>query len=45
VQVDRIASLEPYFHGEYVITMRDGAKLTASRSYSARLRDLLGKGW
>ena len=42
VQVDRIASLEPYFHGEYVITMRDGAKLTASRSYAMRLRTLLG---
>jgi two-component system, LytTR family, response regulator len=42
VQVDCIASLEPYFHGEYVITMRDGAKLTASRSYATRLRALLG---
>jgi two-component system LytT family response regulator len=42
VHVDRIASLEPYFHGEYVITMRDGAKITASRSYSTRLRELLG---
>jgi two-component system LytT family response regulator len=42
VHVDRIASLEPYFHGEYVITMRDGGKITASRSYSARLRELLG---
>ncbi|MBC7790912.1 MAG: response regulator transcription factor [Anaerolineae bacterium] len=42
VNVDRIASLEPYFHGEYVLTMKDGAKLTSSRSYSARLRELLG---
>ena len=42
VQVDCIASLEPYFHGEFVITMRDGAKLTASRSYATRLRALLG---
>jgi two-component system LytT family response regulator len=42
VQFDRIASLEPYFHGEYVITMKDGSKLTASRSYSVRLRALLG---
>ena len=41
VNVDRIVSLEPYFHGEYVVTMRDGAKLTSSRSHSARLRDLL----
>ena len=41
VNVDRIASLEPYFHGEYVVTMRDGTKLTSSRTYSARLRALL----
>ncbi|MBV9879708.1 MAG: response regulator transcription factor [Gemmatirosa sp.] len=41
VNVDRIAMLEPYFHGEYVVTMRDGTKLTSSRSYSGRLRALL----
>jgi two-component system LytT family response regulator len=38
VHLDRIASLEPYFHGEYVITMRDGTKVTASRSHAAQLR-------
>jgi len=42
VRVDRIASLEPYFHGEYVVTLRDGTRLTSSRSYSAGLRALLG---
>ncbi|AHG93644.1 LytTr DNA-binding region (plasmid) [Gemmatirosa kalamazoonensis] len=41
VNIDRVASLEPYFHGEYVVTMRDGTKLTSSRTYSARLRALL----
>ena len=41
VNVDRIASLEPYFHGEYVVTMRDGTKLTSSRSHSGRLRELV----
>jgi two-component system LytT family response regulator len=41
VNVDRIAALEPYFHGEYVLTMRDGSKLTSSRTHSGRLRDLL----
>jgi two-component system LytT family response regulator len=40
VHIDRIASMEPYFHGEYVVTMRDGTKLTASRSYADRLRAL-----
>ena len=41
VNIDRVASLEPYFHGEYVVTMRDGSKLTSSRSHSGRLRALL----
>ena len=41
VNIDRVASLEPYFHGEYVVIMRDGSKLTSSRSHSARLRALL----
>ena len=41
VRLERIASLEPYFHGEYVVTLRDGTRLTSSRSYSVRLRALL----
>jgi two-component system, LytTR family, response regulator len=41
VNVDRIASMEPYFHGEYVVTMRDGSRLTSSRSHGGRLRALL----
>ena len=41
VNVDRIESVEPYFHGEYVVMMQDGTKLTTSRSYSERLRELL----
>ncbi len=41
INLDRVESVEPYFHGEYVVTMKDGAKLTTSRSYSERLRTLL----
>ena len=41
VNVDRIESVEPYFHGEYVVMMQDGTKLTTSRSYSEKLRALL----
>jgi two-component system LytT family response regulator len=41
VNLDRVASLEPYFHGEYVVTMKDGARLTSSRSHSGRLRALV----
>ena len=41
INLDRIESIEPHFHGEYVVTMKDGEKLTTSRSYSERLRTLL----
>ncbi len=41
INLDRVETVEPYFHGEYVVTMKDGAKLTTSRSYSERLRTLL----
>ena len=41
VNVDRIAQIEPYLHGEYVITMRDGTRLTSSRAHGGRLRELL----
>ena len=41
VNLDFIKKLEPYFHGEFVITLKDGSRLTSSRSYSARLRELL----
>jgi two-component system LytT family response regulator len=41
VNLDHVRKLEPYFHGEYTIHLRDGTRLTSSRGYSARLRDLL----
>lgn len=41
VRLDRIREMEPYFHGEYVLTLTDGSRITSSRSYSARLRQLL----
>ncbi|MEP7338065.1 MAG: LytTR family DNA-binding domain-containing protein [Acidobacteriota bacterium] len=41
INLDRIESVEPHFHGEYLVTMKDGSKLTTSRSYSERLRLLL----
>ena len=41
VNIDRVASVQPHNHGEYVIIMRDGARLNASRSYSDRLRMLV----
>ena len=41
INVDRVESVEPYSHGEYVVTMKNGARLITSRSYSERLRTLL----
>lgn len=41
VAIDRIARIEPRDHGEYLITMYDGARLTSSRAHSEALRALL----
>ena len=41
VNLDRVDAVEPYFHGEYVVIMKDGTRLTSSRSHSPRLRTRL----
>ncbi len=41
VNIDRIRELEPWFHGEYIVIMRDGTRLTASRVFSDRLSALI----
>lgn len=41
IRLVRIASVEAASHGEYLVTMQDGARLTASRTYSSKLRALL----
>jgi two-component system LytT family response regulator len=41
VNIDRIKELEPWFHGEYIVIMRDGTRLTASRVFSDRLSALI----
>ncbi len=43
VNLDRIKELQPMFHGEYAVILRNGAKLTLSRSYRDRLDQLLGR--
>ena len=40
VNADRIKELQPMFHGEYVVVLRNGAKLTLSRNYRDKLPDL-----
>jgi len=43
VNLDRIKELQPLFHGEYAVILRNGAKLTLSRSYREKLSTLLGR--
>jgi len=38
VQIDRVQSLEPWFNGDYRVTLKDGTKLTLSESYRDRLK-------
>jgi two-component system, LytTR family, response regulator len=41
VNLERVARLTPQGHGEYVVTLRNGAKLTTSRTYAAKLQSIL----
>lgn len=43
VNVERIRELQPMFHGEYVVILRNGTRLTLSRTYRDKLQHLLGK--
>ena len=43
VNIDRIKELQPLFHGEYAVILRNGTRLTLSRSYREKLNQLLGK--
>jgi two-component system LytT family response regulator len=40
VNADRVKELQPLFHGEYNLTLRDGTKLTLSRTYRDQLTRL-----
>ena len=42
VNIERIQELQPWFHGDYVVLLRDGTRLTLSRSYRQKLQDLFG---
>ena len=44
IAIDRIRSIQTREHGEYEVTMADGAQLTSSRMYSPRVRELLRHG-
>jgi two-component system LytT family response regulator len=43
VNIDQIKELQPLFHGEYQVLLRDGTELTLSRGYRDRLQEVIGK--
>jgi two-component system LytT family response regulator len=44
VAVDRVREIRPLFSGAYAVLLRDGTKLTLSRGYRERIRDLVDAG-
>jgi len=45
VNTERIKELQPWFNGEYVVVLRNGARLPLSRGYRDKLQEQLGKGY
>ena len=43
VNIERIKELQPLFHGEYAVILRNGIRLTLSRSHREKLNRLLGR--
>ena len=43
VNLERIKELQPWFNGEYVVFLRNGARLTLSRGYREKLQDRIGR--
>ena len=43
INLDAVMHLEPWFHGEYHVVLRDGTRLTWSRRYLDRAGELLGR--
>lgn len=44
VNLDRIAHLEPWFHGDVIVKLTDGTSLTMSRTYRPRFEERLSQG-
>jgi two-component system LytT family response regulator len=42
VNIDRISRLDPWFHNDYRVILRDGTQLTMSRTCRKRLGEVLG---
>jgi len=42
VRIEAVQSVEPLFNGDRALTLRDGTKLTLSRSYREKAKAVLG---
>ncbi|MFN0152657.1 MAG: LytR/AlgR family response regulator transcription factor [bacterium] len=42
VRIERIRELRPWFHGAFVVVLRDGTELQSSRGFSEKLRSRFG---
>lgn len=43
VNIERVKELQPWFNGEYVVFLRNGARLTLSRGYREKLQGRIGR--
>jgi two-component system LytT family response regulator len=39
VRIDRVLELEPLFHGEYVLRLKDGTRLVTGRTYRRKIQE------
>ena len=44
VNIEQIKEVQPLFNGAHMVLLRDGTRLTWSRGYRSRLRELTGEG-
>jgi two-component system, LytTR family, response regulator len=43
VQIDRVRELQPAFHGDFIVLLRDGTRLNMSRGYRSAVEAVLGR--
>jgi len=43
VNVERVKELQPWFHGDYAVILRDGTRLTLSRGHRDKLQQFLAR--
>jgi two-component system, LytTR family, response regulator len=43
VRIDRVSELQPAFHGDFVVVLHDGTRLSLSRAYRSGVEAVLGR--